>query len=286
MQSPQNGCADRRDDAHLADAVAVPPALGDLAAVVRVGSGSSGISASIAATISAAGHDVVQPPAVRVADVHVLDEPQDQALVARPARQRQDRGLVHAAPDDRVDLDRREAGLPRGGDPVEHPRDREVDPVHRPNTSSSSESRLTVIRCSPASRAAAASARSAEPFVVSVRSSGAAVRPPERRQHRDQRRQVAPDQRLAAGDPELLDAERDERPRASRSISSNVSTSSRGQEREVAPEDLLRHAVRAAEVAAVGDRDPQVAQGRPKRSGMPGRPSKSVAVGRGSIGPS
>ena len=33
-----------------------------------------------------------------------------------------------------------------------------------------------------------------------------------------------------------------------------------GQERVVAPEDLLRHAIRAAEVAAVGDRDAQVVQ--------------------------
>ena len=78
---------------------------------------------------------------------------------------------------------------------------------------SSSESRLTVTRCSPASRSAAASARRAEPFVVRVRSSGAAVGPAERREHRDEDRQVAPDERLAAGDPELLDAEPDEGPR-------------------------------------------------------------------------
>ena len=43
-------------------------------------------------------------------------------------------------------------------------------PFIAPNTSSSSESRLTVIRCSPASARGAARAFSADPFVVSVRS--------------------------------------------------------------------------------------------------------------------
>ena len=44
---------------------------------------------------------------------------------------RDDAVLVDAAPDDHVDLDRRQPGLEGGVDPVEHARDREVDPVHR-----------------------------------------------------------------------------------------------------------------------------------------------------------
>ena len=39
--------------------------------------------------------------------------------------------LVDAAPDDHVDLDRRQPGLEGGVDAVEHACDREVDPVHR-----------------------------------------------------------------------------------------------------------------------------------------------------------
>ena len=66
-----------------------------------------------------------------MADVHVLDEAQDDAGLARPARHRHDARLVDAAPDDHVDLDRREPRLDGGVDAVEHPRDREVDPVHR-----------------------------------------------------------------------------------------------------------------------------------------------------------
>ena len=80
-----------------------------------------------------------------------------------------------------------------------------------------------------------------------------------RREHRDQALEVPPHERLAAGEPELRDAEADEDAAPGGSISSKVSSSG-GQEAEVAPEDLLRHAVDAAEVAAVGDRDPQVAQ--------------------------
>ena len=57
---------------------------------------------------------------------------------------------------------------------------------------------------------------------------------------------------------------------ARRAISSNDRTSSRGQEREVAPEHLGRHAVRAAEVAPVRDRDPEVAQRAPEAIGQPG----------------
>ena len=45
-------------------------------------------------------------------------------------------------------------------------------PFIAPNTASSSESRLTVTRPSPASASGPASARSAEPLVVSVRSTG------------------------------------------------------------------------------------------------------------------
>jgi hypothetical protein len=53
VQSRQKGLRHRRDDADLAAAVAVAPALGDLAGIVRIDD-SSGSSASMARTISAA----------------------------------------------------------------------------------------------------------------------------------------------------------------------------------------------------------------------------------------
>jgi hypothetical protein len=70
------------------------------------------------------------------------------------------------------------------------------------------------------------------------------------REHPDKHGQVAPDERLAAGQPHLVDAESREHSHKARDL--------------LEAEDLLppeplqalrRHAVRAAEVALVGDRD-------------------------------
>ncbi len=78
------------------------------------------------------GYDLVEPPAVRRADVHVLDEAQDVAGLARPPGELDDPAVVLAALEDDVDLHGPQPGLDRGIDPVEHLRDREVDAVHPP----------------------------------------------------------------------------------------------------------------------------------------------------------
>ena len=109
------------------------------------------------------------------------------------------------------------------------------------------------MRLRPAAASACAFAGSSEPFVVRVRSapSGASMR--------DQPLEVAADERLAAREPELRDARRDEDRRDARDLLEGQQLLP-VQESVVAAEDLLRHAVDAAEVAAVGDRDAQVAQ--------------------------
>ena len=132
-------------------------------------------------------------------------------------------------------------------------------PFIGPNTASSSESRLTVIRCSPASASGAREGLERRAVGRQGEVDRLAVGRAQRRQVGDQRRQVAADQRLAAGDPELVDAEPDEDRRQPRDLLERQHLLAR-QEREVAAEDLGRHAVRAAEVASVGDRDPQVPQ--------------------------
>ena len=78
------------------------------------------------------------------------------------------------------------------------------------NTPSSSESRLTVTRSSPAARSAGALARSSDPLVVSVRSDSPSAR--SSAEHRHQVLDAPPQQRLAAGDPDLLDAQADRQP--------------------------------------------------------------------------
>ena len=76
------------------------------------------------------------------------------------------------------------------------------------NVSSSSESRLTVTRRRPAAASASAFWGSSAPFVVSATS-----RPPSAASRSIEHLEVAAQQRLAARDPDLLDAVRDERAR-------------------------------------------------------------------------
>ena len=110
-------------------------------------------------------------------------------------------------------------------------------------------------RVSPASLSASAFADSADPLVVSATSRDLV----DLREHRDQSLEVVAHERLATGEPDLRHA-------LVRKHTSEAGDLFEGQqlfawqEREVAPEDLLGHAVGAAEVAPVGDRDTQVAQ--------------------------
>ena len=71
-------------------------------------------------------------------------------------------------------------------------------------------------------------------------------------EHPDQHLDVAPDQRLAAGQPQLGDAERDRRARDPGDLV-EVEQLLAVEEPVVVAEDLLRHAVGATEVAPVGD---------------------------------
>ena len=129
----------------------------------------------------------------------------------------------------------------------------------RRNIASSSASRLTVTRCRPASFNACALRASSEPLVVSVRSSGSPSGVRSSAQHADQHLEVLAQQRLAAGQPDLAHAVRDEQRGDARDLLEGQQRRMR-QEGVVLVEHFLRHAVAAAEVAAVGDRDAQVAQ--------------------------
>ncbi len=76
----------------------------------------------------------------------------------------------------------------------------------------------------------------------------------------DQALELAAQQRLAARDPDLLDPMCGEDPHEPLDLLEREQLAAI-QEAVLAAEDLFRHAVDAAEVAAVGDRDAQVAQG-------------------------
>ena len=134
----------------------------------------------------------------------------------------------------------------------------------RRNTASSSPSRLTVTRCSPASFNALALRASSEPLVVSVRSSGAPSTVAQAGQLPDQELDVLAQQRFAAGEADLAHPMRHELPRHA----GDFLERQQGRMRQVGVvlvEHLLGHAVAAAEVAAVGHADAQVAQRPPQR---------------------
>jgi hypothetical protein len=75
----------------------------------------------------------------------------------------------------------------------------------------------------------------------------------------DESLEIATQQRLAARDAQLARAECDERPGDTCDLLEGQQLAA-VEEAVVAPVHLLRHAVGAAEIAAVGDRDAQVAQ--------------------------
>ena len=130
----------------------------------------------------------------------------------------------------------------------------------RANTSWSSVSRLTVTRVRPAACSSAACCASSTPLVVSAMSSmpGSVVRSPTRSAR------FGAQQRLAAGDAQLAHAELREQARQAHDLVEGQAFV-RLQEAVVVVEALLRHAIRAAEIAAVHDRDAQVVQ-RPRRA--------------------
>jgi hypothetical protein len=81
----------------------------------------------------------------------------------------------------------------------------------------------------------------------------------ERGEHRDQPLHVLAHERLAAGQAQLLDPERDRGPRDALDLLEREQFLA-VEEAIAGAEDRLRHAVDAAEVAAVGDGDTEVAQ--------------------------
>ncbi len=161
--------------------------------------------------------------------------------------------VVVAAHHDRVELERAEARAPSGVDAGEHgwrARRASCQPLET-IAPQRVEADRDAMEPGALERRRAASA-SSTPFVVSARSRSQGLR----REQPDQRRQVAAQQRLAAG----RGAAGRRRARANRSDRAGdlleVEDVLAGQPEVL----LLRHAVVAAQVAAVGDREPEAPQ--------------------------
>ena len=133
------------------------------------------------------------------------------------------------------------------------------------NNAGSSASRLTVMRCRPASRSACACAASRLPLVVSARSSMPSIA----RQAPHQVGQALAQQRFAAGQAQLARAQPHE---AAHQRFDLVEGQARGGiEAVIVGNAIGRHAVRAAEIAGVDHRQAQVAQRAAERVARRGR---------------
>ncbi len=253
---------DRGDDADLPRAVAVAPPLGDLARVLRLHRLDRHLGVDAPHDL-ARRDDVVEAPAVRVADVHVLDEPQDVPGAAEVPSHRQDALFVESATDDHVDLHRPQPRRGRRVDAREDPLDGEVDVVHAAED-------LVVERVEAHGHALQAGGGERLRLTGekrAVRGEGE-VDSRELRELGDEHVEAASHERFATGEAHLLDAEPGEDPRQPRELLERQQLVLR-HELIAAAEDLLRHAVDAAEVATIGDRDPQI----------PERPAERVVQG-------
>jgi hypothetical protein len=243
----------RGDDADFPRAVAVAPTLGNF---TRVGRRDRLDREDLGDPAYHLGgrHHVFHAPAVGGPDIHELDEAQHMPAAAKVLRHRDDLGVVDAALDDHIDLDRREAGRLGGVDALEHAGNRETDVVH------AAEDRI-VERIEAHGDALQAGGLEC---LRALRQQGAVGRQRgfdarNRRQQRDQLLGIPAQQRFAAGEPDLLNAVRCEEAHQPGDFLERQQFVAR-QEWVVAAEYRLRHAVGAAEVAAVGDRYAQVAQ--------------------------
>src|SRR4029453_13080263 len=147
--------------------------------------------------------NLVELPAVGGADVHVLDEAHDQAALVRVAGQVDQPVVVDAALDDGVQLDGVEAGRDGGVDAVQPPPQRHASVVHGGGNGlvegvQRNGAPPQARRAQGAGLASQQRAVGGQRQVVDAIDGG---------EHGDQALQVAAEQRLAAGEPYLGDAE-------------------------------------------------------------------------------
>ena len=166
---------------------------------------------------------------------------------------------MHAALYHHVDLDGPQPGGGGRCDTVQHLRDRKAGVVER------HEDR--VVEGVQADGDAAQSGIRQRPGLAgeqrAVGRQGNVLDAADGGQHDDQAFQITAQQRLAAGQPQLAHAQAGENPGEPCQFLEGEQVLA-GQEGEVPAEYLAGHAVGAAELAAVGDRDPQVPQ-RPRQ---------------------
>ena len=176
------------------------------------------------------------------------------AAAAKVARHRQHVVVVETALDHHVHLDRREAGSRSGIDARQHAADRIVRVVHAAEEG--------VVECVEAHRDAIQPRLAQAPRHLAEQHAVGGQRQFESadcRELGDELVDILAQQRFAAGDADLLHAARLEQAGEAGDFLETQQFRSR-QKGVVVAEATARHAIHAAEVAAIGDRDTHVAQ--------------------------
>ena len=249
-QSPQNGFVTLGMTPTSPRPSSVAPAIGGRGAAGR--QRSSGYTAEIASTISSCDDHLSSVPRTRRVERHELDEAHARPCVASERGEVDDLVVVDAALEHDVDLHRVEPGLLGGVDAVEHARRARRAGSCATKRSRRSESREMLTPPRPAPRRSSASSRKrgavgrhrqvdVERAASLATSSG-----------RWARTVGSPPVRRIAVDAEALD----EHPGDPLDLLERQQLAARQPLHA-----LLRHAVGAAEVAAIGDRDAQVTHG-------------------------
>ena len=204
---------DRGDEADLAVAVQEAPALRDLPPVVGL-DGFDGELRPDRRDEVCGRHDLAALPAVEVAHVHEFDEAHDVPRALEMPHEVEHGVVVHAPLDDRVQLHRAEA-CPLGcRDASEHGLRRIASPVH--DAEDLGVERIEADGDAPESGVAQRIYLLAEQ--VAVGGERQILDAGDAREHRHQRMDVPPHQRLAPGEPHLGHAEVNEQLREPRGL--------------------------------------------------------------------
>ena len=250
---------DRRDEADFARAVFECVALGDFAAVVAVARRDRPARVDARREFARRHHQRGIPVIAR-ADVHVFDEAHDDAGAAEMRQQIEQRVIVDAALHDGVHLDGRETRAPRVFDAVEHF-------GHAAEAAAHLREDIRIERVETHGDALEAGGLELGGVLGQQHAVGGerdVLDAGQRGEIADEIREIRPQQRLAAGDAQLLHAGAHEHAREPQDLG-EVEPLVRFQEPVRLVKGLARHAIRAAEIAAIHDRDAQVVDGPAQR---------------------
>ena len=190
---------------------------------------------------------MIHPPAIHIADIHVLDEAQDMPALLKEARQINQRVLIDAALHDRIDLQGRISGSFRRVNPRQHLVHARAPAIHLAEY-------LVIKRIQADCQTLQTGSFQGVDLLWEQKSVGGhrqIAHALQRIEHRHQLLDVLTQERLPASQANLHRAQPNDDARQPRNFFKGQQMRL-GQEPIAFIEDLGRHAIGTAEVAAVG----------------------------------